>query len=224
MSNQMPSFSLGSTKISAEEFKAATESTGSKQFEPGTYAVKLSETKYHANKITGEITAADPTWVNVSTTLVGNDGREKRNFILVPTKSIFYKTAAGKETAFLFTKLQEFMAGIGVYLDYQNYATLIPEYFGSQVQLDRLNGLELMVDIGYTKPYARFVEKDKYALSINGKDYAEGDTVKYFPDRDSVKAFAATVLQKPVQSFPEVTKVHPAKERKQAEVKTAAKW
>lgn len=220
----MPNFTLGQTKISAEEFKAATEVSGSKQFEPGSYTLKLSNTTYHVNKVTGQITSNDPTWVNVVTTLVGNDGREKKHFILVPTQSIFYKGPSGKETAFLFTKLQEFMAGFGTYLDFQNYAKLIPEYFGSQAQLDRLNGLEVTVDIGYTKPYARFVEKDKYALSINGKDYAENDEVKYFPDRDSVKAFAATVLQKPVQSFPEITKVHAGKEQKQAEVKTATKW
>ncbi len=225
MSVQVPSFNLGKTKLSNDEFNAAVaEKSGGKGFEPGNYTLKVTDVQYHANKDTGAITAADPTWINVAVTLTGADGRTKKQFVLVPTSSIQYVTKEGKKTTFLFRQLKDFMAGLGIYLDSGNYATVLPQVFGSQEGMNSLVGLDINLDIGYKGPYAAFVEKGKYNIMINGEAYAEGGEVKNFPDRDSAVAFAAATLQKTLAKFPEILKFHPSKERKLEQPAQTSGW
>jgi hypothetical protein len=214
MSN-IPKFELGSTVLTEEQFKDATETkskSGSKGFTPGNYNLKIANAQYHVNKDTGSVmNANDPTWLTVSVDLVGAEGRTKKHYVLVPTKSIVYKTREGKDSTFLFQKLCEFMAALGVYLDSKNYATVIKSYFEN---LDRLNGQDVSVDIGFNGPYVKFVSQGQYQLVIQGEPYAEGGEVKVFADADSVVAFGAS-LNKRVQRFPEIIKFHAAPEKKE---------
>jgi hypothetical protein len=218
MSVQIPSFELGKTKLTEDQFKDALESGNSKGkgFSPGNYKLKITEAQYHVNKETGAITSkADPSWINVSMNLVGADGRSKKFFIMVPTKDIWFTNKDGKKSIFMFTKLQQFFAAVGVYLDYQNYAGVIKQYFSSPDALNRLNGEEVSVDIGFTGPYVKFVEQGKFRIVLNNEELksADGDVVE-FSDADSAVAYGATVLLKNLQRFPEIVKLHASPEKK----------
>lgn len=217
----VPKFNLSNSMLNEADFNtglADLDKSSSKGFEPGNYNVKITDIGYHKNKDTGSINCSgDESWFNVVVTLQSADGRVKKNYIQVPTRSPFYKGKGGKETLFPFKKLQEFLAGMGMYLDYHNYTKVIPKLFGDESALAQLMGEELSIDIGYTGPHAKYVEQGKYQLVIQGKPYEEAGVVKEFPDRDAVKLFAAVNLNKPnVQTFPEITKTHAKPERKEA--------
>ncbi len=215
---QVPKFELGSTNLSPEQFKEALDSakSGGKGFQPGNYRLKITEAQYHLNKETGSMASkADASWINVSMTLVGADGRSKKYFLGVPTKDIWFTGKEGKKTIFPFTKLQQFMSAIGVYLDSKNYATVITQYFGTPEGLARLNGEEVNVDIGFTGPYVKYVDKGRYQIVIADQVVKDSDNKEVeFADSDSAKAYGATVLLKNLQSFPEITKFHSAPEKK----------
>jgi hypothetical protein len=214
---QVPKFELGSTNLSPEQFKEALDSakSGGKGFQPGNYRLKITDAQYHVNKETGSINSkADPSWINVSLNLIGADGRSKKHFLSVPTKDIWFNGKDGKKTIFPFSKLQQFMAALGVYLDNANYANVIKSYFSPE-GLAQLNGGEVTVDIGFTGPYVKYVDKGRYQIVINEevlKD-ADGKEVE-FADSDSAKAYGATVLLKNLQTFPEITKFYSAPEKK----------
>lgn len=214
MSN-IPKFELGSTNLTEEQFKDAIEpQSKGKGFAPGNYKLKITETQYHVNKETGSVmNGNDPTWLTVSMVLLGAEGRNKKHFLMVPTKSIVFKGRDGKETTFLFQKLTEFMAALGIYLDSKNYAAVISAYFSPQ-GLEKLNGQDISVDVGFTGPYVQYVAQGQFQLVINGQPYGEGGEVKTFADSDAVVAFGAS-MNKKVQKFPEIVKFHAAPERKE---------
>jgi hypothetical protein len=222
MTVKIPSFNLGKTQLTAEEFANATAASTGKGFAPGNYTLKITNAEYHVNAKSGEISCpGDATWINIAVTLTGADDREKKYFLQVPTQSPFF---GAKQSTFNFKKLIEFMAALGVYLDAQNYTTVIPKYFGSPEALASLVGAEVNLDIGYNKTYLQFIEKGRFKIVLlergQSKDYVENDKVVEFPDRDSAKVFAMTTLNKDLQTFPEILKFHPGKERK-AETKAS---
>lgn len=213
----IPTFNLGKTKLTEDQFKDALASGNSKGrgFAEGNYRLKITEAQYHTNKETGLITSkTDPSWINVSMTLVGSDGRTKKHYILVPTQDVWFKGKDGKKSIFVFTKLQQFFSAIGVYLDYSNYATVIQQYFSSPEAVSKLNGEELSVDIGFTGPYVKFVEQGRFRIVVGDQEVVQDGQPVEFSDADSAVAYGATVLLKNLQRFPEITKLHPAPEKK----------
>lgn len=202
MSN-IPSFNFKPT-ISQDEFnKELAKSNKAKRFTPGQYNVKITNVAYHENKETKQITCkSDPTWILVAVTLVSADGRERKEFLQIPTSDVLFRSASGKKTVFPFRKLQEFLAGLGIYLDYTNFAKVIPAHFSPDT-LDSLVGESMDMVLRYREPYIKGIGESSFAIMINGSEYSENGQVAKFSDRDSAKAFAAATLNKVIDIFPE---------------------
>lgn len=205
--------------ISREEFEKLGQK-GGKGFQPGQYTVTIKDPKFHENKQTGSIFCKnDPSWFNVSMTLVSGE-REKKMFLQVPTESPAYKTKKGL-TDFTFRKLAEFMAGIGVYMDFNNYPQVVTELLSTPEALLKLEGKEMDIEVGYDKPYVDYIAKDQYQIItdiVKMTPYMENDEVVIFSSADEAVAFGLTTLNKNLQQFPEILNVLPRK----AEVKSKA--
>jgi len=222
----IPSFELGKTTVSTEAYEQAiADATKTRGFSPGNYTVLIQDVQYHANRETGAVTCkSDPTWVNVSMRLVSADGRDKKHYIQVPFKDIYFMSAKGKKIMFPYLKLVEFMAGIGERLTGTNYGKTLTRYFANEGALSNLEGNELSIDIGFTGPYVKRVEDNKFAIVIEGREYVEGESVLYFPDADSAVIHAAENLNTNLQRWPEIIKIHAAPARELKEVKKAEGW
>lgn len=201
-----PKFEFGKTKISTEELTAELAATGgsSKYFEPGNYTLKVTEAAYHTKKGTNSIAANDPSWVNVVLTLEGADGRKIRHWVQVPTSTPRFIGKNGKSTLFPFKQLQAFAAALGVTIDASNYTTEVEKLF-NEAGLKALVGAEVNLDIGFTGPYVKFVEKGKYKIVMNGTELADE-----FPDIDSAKVYALTNYNKNLETFAQIVKFNPA--------------
>lgn len=181
MSNEvlMPKFVFNDLSTE-DEIQAAIESANKpKFFEPGSYDLRI---------INAEIkgpSKSDPTWVQVTLELQGADGREIKHYLLVPTNSFRFKSANGKETMFIYTKLREFLASIGEEVSADKARTVIPKLFSNPAVLV---GRALSVDIGYDGYHiARLADKTYRILDKAGKEVNE----LTFPDREAAIAAAA---------------------------------
>lgn len=213
----VPSFKF-KPSISAEDFaKELSKSGGAKRFTPGQYRVTITDVAYHENKNTGLITcASDPTWINVAVTLTSADGREKKNFIQVPTVDVMFTGKSGKKTAFVFKNLQAFLESVGIKIDITNYGDVVKSLFTPE-NLDSLVGEELDMVMRYKEPYIKRSGENEFNLIIEGKEYIEKGETVVFSDRESAKVFAARNLDKAIDLYPdEVLTFLPAPEKPQA--------
>ncbi len=191
---KMPSFNFKSSFSEADVVKDAT--SGAKEqkvFQPGTYDLKVLTAEYHQQM-------SDQTWSGYKLSL-GIDTRSIRTYVSVPTSSPLYSRPGAKPTMFLFHKFRDFLRGLGEDASVDNLNKTIQKLFADP---SKLVGKVLKVTIGYKGPHSVYVEKGVYKLvDKDGKEVVPNT----FPDRDSVKAFAA-VNGTLLEDFPEILKVH----------------
>jgi hypothetical protein len=209
---KIPSFNLNADALDIKDdasLAAEIEKEGKRGFEAGNYTLKLTKPRFHANKVTGLVTCAkDATWFNVACTLESADGRSKDYFVQVPTSKVKY---GAKGTLFVFKKYVEFMAAIGESVNLNNLSKVTQKYFSSEETLKRLEGKEVVVDVGYEGAHAE-KEGESYKIVLNKK----GDTLQLdgatvlLPDFASAKVYAESQDPSIKLEFAEIVKLHSA--------------
>lgn len=205
----LPKFNLkqSNLKITQDDLQKELDKKGGKGFEPGNYDLKITEAGFHKNKDTGEITASDPSWLNVKVVFASADERTTTTWIQVPTTSVQYTSPGKKPTYFVFKKFAEFMAGIGHSVTVDNLAEVVPALFTDP---SKLVGKVANVEIGYEGAHAVKQEDGSLAIArANGSLVETDDGVLTAPDFASAKILAEGLKLK--LSYANIVKYTPKK-------------
>lgn len=202
--------------VNVEQIEAdiAAEGKTSRFFDPGKYTLKIIEVDYHINKTTNSIACPkDSTWFGVKVVVGAEDGRTKDIYLQIPTSSVYYNKENSKAPLFVFKKLTEFMASIGVKLTTSNVTTVIKEFFDGDGQTlaspDKLLGQSVTLEIGYNKNSVQYTETGEYVVVIKRKPLLNEDGSEMtFPDKDAAKIAAAELGFSNLQEFPEILRYY----------------
>jgi len=202
MSN-LPKFNFSgvSVKTDAElNAKLAESDTRSKYFRPGKHVVTIGEVVYQG-------LAGDDRWGKFLLTLNGVGGKTTTSQLIVPLKDVMYRTKAGKETAFMFKKMQNFMSALGVDLQISNLEDTLKANFSD---LTTLVGTELEIDIGYNGNHIGYDGKTAAGESKFVIRMKDGSTIadqagesEVFTTRDAALAHAES-LQISIEEYSSV--------------------
>lgn len=191
------------------------EGNGLNFLTPGTHTLVIKELEYHKNKDSGKITCTkDVTWFNVKASLETEDGKSKDIYLQIPTTKLMYNEANSKKPYFVFRKLSEFMAAVGVELTADNVSEVVPAFFsGDGVALatpEKLVGQTVTLDIGYSANSIQRTDEGTYNAYVKNKPLLGADgKVLEFADPDAAQIKAAELgIAKELQRFPDVTKIH----------------
>lgn len=191
MTNVMPKFSTQDTiEGTKEEFEQQLEKGKGLTFltEPGRYAFKITAPKFH------KMAPGDPNWAIFDITLTTPDGKDKRVFPMAPLKRINNYKYGQKQTMMVYQKLSQFLASLGVHLQFETAQAQISAIFKD---ITCLEGKTLEADLGYHGPYAAYQSKGVFHIISKGvalKDEA-GETL-LFPDKKAAENYADTISLK----------------------------
>lgn len=160
-SKQLPKFDFSAMNLTDDDFNTAVKETDrkeSKHFRPGRYETQIIKSEYHSQA------ESDPTWSKWVITYQGAGEKTITDMVLVPTRSILYKTRDGENSPFPGKKLKQFFEALGETFSLDKLAGLCKTYFGTN---DAMVGLNVVVDVGYTGNYVKYMGKQ-----------ADGDTPK----------------------------------------------
>lgn len=151
----IPKFSFGGNSIKTDEELtqklAETTSTGGKYFRPGKHTVKVTAAVYQG-------LAGDDRWGKFLLTLSGVGEKTTTAQLIVPFKDVMYIAKSGKETLFMFKKIQNFMSALGVTLTVGNLQDTLTQYFSNPAKT--LVGKELIINIGYAGNHIGYAGKN----------------------------------------------------------------
>jgi hypothetical protein len=151
----IPKFSFGGNSIKTDEELnaklAETSTSGGKYFRPGKHTVKIAAAVYQGQ-------AGDDRWGKFLLTLNGVGEKTTTAQLIVPFKDVMYLAKSGKETIFMFKKIQNFMSGLGVNLTVGNLQDTLTTYFTNPGK--SLVGKELVIDIGYAGNHVAYAGKN----------------------------------------------------------------
>jgi hypothetical protein len=180
---------------------------GAKFFSPGVYDVTIQSVELFTSKDGTPIEASDPTWVRLSYVLC--DGEKSIFFKLdVPTKRLMYVGRSGKETTYMFEKLQNFMSAIGANPDPKLIKSTLAEWFSDP---EKQVGRKLSIKVGYDNFHPERVG-DKWVLTDKSGTPVKGDDgeIVSAEKTEMLKAFCATHTPRwYFQGFPEVLSMSP---------------
>lgn len=195
----MFSFDKSNLGLTEEEVKKAESGdAGGKYMDPGVHAVKIIGAEHYAGKKGSIYSESDPTWIKLQVIYENPAGAKKNSIIMLPTSKLTYKTAAGKETPFLFVKFKQFCASVGIAVsaDAPTLTKVMKAYFANP---KKLIGLTSEIKIAFTGPYRHYVSKDNYEVrDVTGKVLIPGPLTKDEAD------IAAASKGLTLQSFPEI--------------------
>lgn len=215
--SKAPVFNLNASNINFddESLQAELSKKGGNYFDsPGNFDLVISAADYHANKVTGETTCkGDSSWYNVKLTLASADGKTVDHWLQIPTDSIEF---GEKKTLMMFRKFQEFLIGLGEVVTIAKLQSLLTKYF---VDMKKLVGLKINVDLGYEGPYVeKAPESDEYRLIVKGHPMKDDGVEVRLPDRSSAIQYAKSQGIEP--SFLRVLKFTPKKPAKASKAAT----
>ena len=151
----IPKFSFAGNSVKTDDELnaklAETTSTGGKYFRPGKHTVKIGAATYQG-------LAGDDRWGKFLLTLEGVGGKSTTAQLIVPFKDVMYLAKSGKETLFMFKKIQNFMASLGVTLTVGNLQDTLTQYFSNPGKA--LVGKEIVINIGYAGNHIGYAGKN----------------------------------------------------------------
>jgi hypothetical protein len=161
------------------------------------YTFMLSKTGTKTSIINGKTKAIDD---------AGKECPSMFKFLMIPTQRIRYEkfgiSRAG--ALFPFTNFKNFCAGIGekVECSDESLTRIYNTWFKDPTELI---GQSMIVDIGYNKIHVAMQESVFVVLDVKGEKVLAED----FVSRDDAIAAAATAGLPALQTWPEITKIHP---------------
>ncbi len=234
----LPGFQFGEIELTDEEL--AKETARRENRIPTYKKVDLKILKVEMQKANDN----DPTWINAfftfglptwkdsgttetsrggETVTVYHDENDKKvyplkQFMMIPTQSIYFNSANGNRTLMVFTNLQRFFAGLGVDLKPSKIAEIIPYYFAENGKA--LTGLTVAAFCGYETAFIDFVAEDEsYAIKTKANVAVvlpEGKVNKFDSREEAIEAGLDAGMDELVQpSFSRILKFYRVKNVKQ---------
>lgn len=186
----VPQFNLNASNINFETdeaLQAELAKKGGNYFtEPCNVDLVIAAAALHANKDTGEIFCkGDKSWFNVKLTLKSADDKSIDHWVQVPTDKLEF---GEKGTLAVFRKLQEFLIGLGEVVTIAKMQSILEKNF---IDLDKLVGKKVNVDLGYEGPYvAKVPDTEEYAVYVKGHALKDDGVEVRLPDRSSAIQYA----------------------------------
>lgn len=187
MSNEMPRFNFSNSSIKSDE-QFTTEGHDErkfKQLQPGRYDATIAAVEY-----TGQ--AKDPNWGNMMAVYATADGREIRDYFLIPFSDHLY---GEKRTSFPFNKLKKLCAALGYELTIANTADVMKALFAKP---EKLVSTPVTIEVGYESGFIHYAGKNtdgarKYQIFGADKNPVRNVatmTPMEFPDQLAAVAYA----------------------------------
>ncbi len=147
-------FQTASTpEMTPEEFQAKQASQGGKFIrEPGTYS--LIVTGVEAKQVNG----FDNDWYDFVFSLENTDGQSMNHFLSIPTTAHKSFMFGKKKSLSEYNKLEKFLLGFGVRLEYSTAITQIAKLFEDAA--DSFVGKQITLRVGFTSNHLKYLGKD----------------------------------------------------------------
>lgn len=195
-------------ELDAADGRTKKEDT-SKTFKPGKYDAVIES-------VTMEGPAKDPNWAKIKLVIKGAGVKSTYDWVMVPLTNVMYQAAPDKKpTAYMFRRIKDFAAALGVKLSPANLAEGLRNLLGKEGEA--LVGKNIGILIGYDRAYVNYAGKDAAGLATfkvtfparNGQvetDLAGPDgSVLKFADREAARQHCEeTGIQ--LDNFPKVLK------------------
>lgn len=189
--------------MTPEEFKTKQAATGGKWIrDSGTYSLSVIG-------VTNEgVSRFDSQWINFKFLLQNAEGQQHSEFIEVPTTAERSFLYGEKKTLANYNKLERFLKGFGIALEYTTAMGTIADHF-SDVE-DSFVGRTVTMRLGFYGNHIKYCGKngeDKQYMIVNKSGEALEPMI--FPNFDAAKAFAKEKSIK-LQDFIKSLEVVPA--------------
>lgn len=186
--------------MTPEEFKTKQASTGGKWIkEPGTYSLIIKGVEI------GDANQYDSQWVDAKFIMENEEGQLASHFVVFPTTAERSYLFGSKKSLGEYNKLEAFLRGFGVSLDYTTAIFQIEKLFSDPEKV--FVGKTLTVRMGYTSNHTKFVGKDGEVSQYQICDKSGAPVVPtLFAGFEAADAYAKQNNMK-LQGFPKILEV-----------------
>lgn len=187
MSNSLPKFDFSGMSLTDADFNQQLEEnqkSESKFFRPGRHEVSIIGSEYKGQS------ESDPTWSKIVVKFEGTGGKTITDMLLIPTRTLVFRTRKGEDSVFPASKLKDFLEAVGAEFTVERLGELCKTYFGTE---NALVGLNLVVDTAYTGNYVKYQGKNEAGqllLQITTRDGETLDSSLYFNDYKAANEYA----------------------------------
>jgi len=189
--------------LTPEEFKTKQAATGGKWIrDAGTYSLSVTGVEVQGTS------RFDSQWINLKFTFENAEGQQFSEFVEVPTTAERSFLYGEKKSLANYNKLERFLKGFGITLDYASAMSTIAELFGDAEQT--FIGKTVSLRLGFYGNHIKYMGKsgeDKQYMIVNKG--GEPIEPKIFTNFDAAKAYAKENSIK-LQDFIKVLEVVPA--------------